>query len=102
MATAGVIIASAVGEEEGTSPGVETAVDVLMQPIVDLGERQQALAATAVAPVQQQLVAALLAAHPMLQQPVAVPLTARPMPQQRGVAPLTAADRMEPANDVKR
>jgi hypothetical protein len=37
MATAGVIIASAVAAEEGTS---ETAADVLMQPIVDVAHRQ--------------------------------------------------------------
>jgi len=40
MATAGVIIALAVVEKEVTSPAVETAVDVLMQAIVDAGHRQ--------------------------------------------------------------
>ncbi|MGD0509015.1 MAG: hypothetical protein ABSA27_14530 [Terriglobales bacterium] len=45
MATAGAIIASAVGEEEDTSPAVETAVDVLMPPIVEAGHRQYALGA---------------------------------------------------------
>jgi hypothetical protein len=39
MATAGVIIALAVVEEEAT-PAVETAVDVLMQAIADAGHRQ--------------------------------------------------------------
>jgi hypothetical protein len=40
MATAGAIIASAVVEEGATSPAVETAVDALMQPIVEVGHRQ--------------------------------------------------------------
>jgi hypothetical protein len=40
MATAGVIIASVVVEEEDTSPAVETVVDMLMPPIVDVGHRQ--------------------------------------------------------------
>jgi hypothetical protein len=40
MATAGVVIASAVGEEEATSPAVVTAVDVFMPPIVEVGHRQ--------------------------------------------------------------
>jgi len=45
MATAGVIIASAVGEEEPTAAAaVETAVDVYMQPIVEVGHRQHAIA----------------------------------------------------------
>jgi hypothetical protein len=46
MATAGVVIDSVMVEEEDTSPAVETAVDVLMQPIVDVGH-QQALGAVA-------------------------------------------------------
>jgi len=40
MATAGVIIASTEAEEEDTSQVVETAADVFMQPIVDMGHRQ--------------------------------------------------------------
>jgi len=40
IATAGVIIASAVVEAEGTSLVVETAVDVLMHPIAEVGHRQ--------------------------------------------------------------
>jgi len=47
MATAGVIIASAVGEEDATTAAVETAVDVFMQPIVEVGHRQHAVAAVA-------------------------------------------------------
>jgi len=47
MATVGVIIASTVAEEEDTSPAVETAEDVLMQPIVEVGHRQCALGAAA-------------------------------------------------------
>jgi hypothetical protein len=39
MATAGVSIASAVVEEEGTSAVVEMAVDVIPQPIVDAADR---------------------------------------------------------------
>jgi hypothetical protein len=39
MATAGVIIASAVAEEDATSRLVETAVDVPMQAIVEVGQR---------------------------------------------------------------
>src|SRR5580700_9823331 len=77
MATAGVSIASAVVEEEGTSAPVETAVDVIPQPIVDAADRQYAAAATAVARMPQQRVVA--------------PLTVRTMPQRRAVAPLTAA-----------
>ena len=65
MATAGVSIASAVVEEEGTSEAVETVVDIFPQPIVDVADRQYAAAAVA------------------------------RMPHRRAVAPLTAvADRM--------
>jgi len=39
MATAGVVIASVMVEEEDTSPAVETAVDMLMQPIVGVGHQ---------------------------------------------------------------
>jgi len=40
MATAGVVIASVMEEEEDTSPAVESAVDMLMQPIVEVGHQQ--------------------------------------------------------------
>jgi hypothetical protein len=39
MATAGVSIASAVVEEEGTSVAVETAGGVIPLPIVDVADR---------------------------------------------------------------
>ncbi|MFZ0288414.1 MAG: hypothetical protein WAL65_04970, partial [Candidatus Sulfotelmatobacter sp.] len=58
MATAGVIIASAVEAEGATSPAVEMAADVGMQPIVDVARRQYALAAVAVASIPQQRVVA--------------------------------------------
>ena len=84
-----MVIASAVGEEEGTSPAVETAVDVLMQPIVEVGHRQRALGAVT--------------------GPTVVPPDVAPMPQQRVVARpmaplvrLTAADRMVAANTASR
>ncbi|MGD0467103.1 MAG: hypothetical protein ABSA54_01885 [Terriglobales bacterium] len=91
IATAGVIIASAVGEEEGTSPAVETAVDVLMQPIVDVGHRQEALGAAAGPAVVPPYVA------PKPQQRVVARPMVLPIPQQRVVArPMVAAvvDRM--------
>jgi hypothetical protein len=47
MATAGVVIASAVAVEDATSRPVETAVDVFMQPIVEVGHRQHAVTAVA-------------------------------------------------------
>ncbi|MGB7821332.1 MAG: hypothetical protein WCF73_01135, partial [Candidatus Sulfotelmatobacter sp.] len=116
MATAGVVIASAVEAEDATSPAVETAADVGMQPIVDVARRQYALAAVAVASIPQQRVVAYPIARPMPQQRVvAYPMVrpmlqhhvvARhmvlPMPQQRVVAPLTVAvaDRMVAANTI--
>jgi len=95
MATAGVVIASAVEAEDATSPAVETAADVGMQPIVDVARRQYALAAVAVASIPQQRVVAYPIARPMPQQRV----VARPM------APLVRlmvamADRMVAANTI--
>ena len=80
MATAGVIIASAVGEEDATTVAVavETAVDVFMQLIVEVvGHRQHASAAVA---------------------GLAAPRT----PQQRvvAVADRTVADRTVAANTI--
>jgi hypothetical protein len=81
MATAGVSIASAVEEGEGTSAAAETEVDIIPQPIVDVAERRYAAAAAVVAC--------------MLQQRVGAPLMGRLTPQRRVGAPLTpeAADR---------
>ncbi len=102
MATAGVIIASAVAEEEDTSPAVETGVNVPMPPIVEAGHRQYALGARAdptvvrpcAAPMPQQLAVARPMVPPMPQQHV----VARPM------VPLTAAEanRMVAANTTSR
>jgi hypothetical protein len=77
IATAGVIIASAVVEAEGTSLVVDTAVDMLMHPIEEVG-----VGRPMVLTVQQR---------PMLARPM-VPT----MPQQRVVAHRmpAAADRM--------
>ena len=98
-----MVIASAVGEEEGTSPAVETAVDVLMQPIVEVGHRQRALGAVTGPTVVPPDVA------PMPQQRVVARPMVAPMPQQRVVARpmaplvrLTAADRMVAANTASR
>ena len=88
MATAGVIIASAVGEEDATTVAVavETAVDVFMQLIVEVvGHRQHASAA----------VAGLAAPRTPQQRVVARRMVPR-MPQRRAVARpmLAVADRM--------
>jgi len=103
MATAGVIIASAVEAEGATSPAVETAADVGMQPIVDVARRQYALAAVAVASIPQQRVVAYPMARPMPQQCVVARRMVLPMPQQRVVAPLTVAvaDHMVAANTIR-
>jgi len=98
---AGVIIASAVVEAEGTS--LETAVDVLMHPIEEVGRRQQARAAIA-GPMAVRLYMALMpqcmVVHPVVllipqQRMVARPMVL-PTPQQRMVArPMAVmADRM--------
>lgn len=75
MATAGESIASAVAEEEDTSPAAETAVDMLLGPIADAAHWRYTLLAI----VRYTLLAIAMAA---------------PTPPQRMVAPLTAADRM--------
>ena len=72
MATAGAAIASVVAAEGATSPAAETAVDVLMQPIVGVAHRQCAVAIVALAFMPQPRVVA--------------PPTARLMPQPRTVA----------------
>ncbi|MGD1023149.1 MAG: hypothetical protein ABR880_10235 [Candidatus Sulfotelmatobacter sp.] len=81
MATAGVIIASAVEAEDAMSPVVETAADVPMQPIVDAPRRECALAAVAVASMPQQCVVARRMARPMPQQRVVERRMVRPMLQ---------------------
>jgi hypothetical protein len=68
MATAGAVIASAEVEEEGTSPPVETTVDVLPQPIADVVQHQRALAAIMVAPMPQAHIAARPMVHPTPRQ----------------------------------
>jgi hypothetical protein len=73
MATAGESIASAVAEEEDTSPAVETAVDMYLEPITHAAQRRYTRLAIAMA---------------------------APTPPQRMVAPLTAADRMVVANTI--
>jgi hypothetical protein len=107
MATAGVIIASTVAEEEDTSPAVETAVNVLMPPIVEAGHRQYALGAadpTVLRPYVPPMPPQHVVARPMVplmpQQHVVVRLMAPLMPQQHVVVRLTAAvaDRMVAAN----
>lgn len=118
MATAGVLIASAVAAEEGTAEDttpvpVETVVDVPMQPIVDEAHRQYAPTVVVAASVPQLRVVAptirptlprRAVASPMVRptlQPrmVALPIV-RLMPQHRMPARLTAAvaDRMVAAN----
>jgi hypothetical protein len=85
MATAGVIIASAVGEEDATvAAAVETAVDVFMQLIVEVGHRQHARAAVAGR-----------GASRMPQQRVVARRMVPRMPQRRAVARpmLAVADR---------
>jgi hypothetical protein len=96
MATAGVVIASVMVEEEDTSPAVETVVDMLMPPIVDVGH-QQALGAVAGPTVVPPHVA------PMARQRMVGPMVP-PMPRQRVVArPMVAvADRMMAAITTSR
>jgi len=105
MATAGVVIASVMVEEEDTSPAVETVVDMLMPPIVDVGH-QQALGAVAgptgvpphVAPMVRQRMVAGPMVSPMARQRVVAGPMVSPMARQRVVAgpmvSLTVADRM--------
>jgi hypothetical protein len=96
MATAGVIIGSAVEAEDATSPAVETAADVLMLPIVDVARRQYALAAVAVASIPQRRVVAYPKARRMPQPRVVALLMARPTPQPRVVAHLMARPMRQP------
>jgi hypothetical protein len=97
MATAGAITTSAVEAEDATSPDVETAADVLTQRIVDVGRRQYALAAAALASIPQQREVAHLTARPTPQQRVVAPRMARPMPQQHmGVSLIVAANTISP------
>ena len=102
MATAGVIIGSAAEAEDATSPAVEMAADVGMQPIVDVARRQHALAAVAVAPIPQPRVVARRMERPTPQPRVVAHLMARPMPQPPVVALLTVAvaDRTVVANTI--
>jgi hypothetical protein len=100
MATAGEIIASAVAGEEATSPAVETAVAVLLQPIADAAHQRYTLAiATAALTPQQRMVLPPMV-RPTPQQRMLMPPMVRPTPRQRMVAPLTAADRMVAANTI--
>jgi hypothetical protein len=99
MATAGVIIASAMVEEEATAVAVETTVDAVMQPIVAVAHRWYAPAAVAgpavmppqVAPAPLQRVAARPMVLPMLEQRVVARPMVAPMPEQRVVARPMAA-----------
>jgi len=114
MATAGASIALMVVEADATSPAAETAVDVFMQSIVEVGQRQPApgaVAGTTVAPLliaplpQQHAVAVLMPQRHIVARPMA-PL----MPQQRAAArPMAppvrltaAANRMAAANITRR
>src|ERR1700733_1790866 len=72
MATVGESIASAVAEEEDTSPAVETAVDMFIEPITQAARRYTL-------PVIARYTLRAIA-------------MAAPTPPQRMVAPLTAAD----------
>ncbi|MGA7926959.1 MAG: hypothetical protein WCA20_13275 [Candidatus Sulfotelmatobacter sp.] len=100
MATAGEIIASAVAEEEATSPAVETAVAVLLQPIADAPHQRCTLAIAAAALTPQQRMVMRPMVRPTPRQRMVAPPMVRPTPQQRmAVAPLTAADRMVAAAD---
>jgi hypothetical protein len=99
MATAGVIIASAVGEEDATvAAAVETAVDVFMQLIVEVGHRQHARAAVAGRGAsrmpQQRVVARRMVPRMPQRRAVARRMVPR-LPQRRAVARpmLAVADR---------
>jgi hypothetical protein len=99
MTTAGAVIASAMVAEEATAVPVETTVDAVMQPIVDVARPYNAPAAVAgpavmppqVAPVPEQRVVARPMVAPMPEQRVVARPMAAPMPEQRVVARLMAA-----------
>jgi hypothetical protein len=104
MATAGVLIASAVAAEEGTAEDttpapVETVVDVPMQPIVDEAHRQYAPTVVVAASMPQLRVVAPTIRPTLPHRMVALPIV-RLTPQHRMPARLTAAvaDRMVAAN----
>jgi hypothetical protein len=86
MATAGVSIASAAVEEEGTSGSAEAVVGGGMHRIVDVGRRPPAAVTAAVMP-QQHAVALLMRVRRMVGPRIAVFLT--------------VADRMVPANTTR-
>jgi hypothetical protein len=103
MAMAGVIIASAAVGAEGTSRAVDTVVDARMRAIVDVGQREYARAAVAVACIPQRRAVALLIVRPMPQQRAVAHHTESPMPQHRTAELLMAvADRMVAANITNR